>query len=116
MKRTLVIATPRNEKKFKSREKRLSAGRKISEFLARIIEEFPGKPSFIIAKGGITSHVVLADGLKIDKARVMGQILPGVPVIKLPANHRFGHIPFVIFPGNVGEEGSLFKVYNKFRI
>ena len=116
MKRTLVIATPRNEKKFKSREKRLSAGRKISEFLARIIEEIPGKPSFIIAKGGITSHVVLADGLKIDKARVMGQILPGVPVIKLPVNHRFGRIPFVIFPGNVGEEGSLFKVYNKFRI
>ncbi|NOY10340.1 MAG: hypothetical protein GXP33_16015 [Spirochaetes bacterium] len=106
---------PRNEKKFKRREKRLSAGGKISEFLARIIEGFPVKPSFIIARGGITSHVVLAEGLKIDKARVPGQILPGVPVIKLPANHRFGPIPFVIFPGNVGEEDSLFKIYNEFR-
>ena len=115
IKHTLIIITPREEKKFKSREKRLSAGRKISEFLAEVIEKYPIKPSFIIAKGGITSHIVLAEGLKIDKARVMGQILPGVPVIRLPVNHRFGPIPFVIFPGNVGEENSLFKVYEEFR-
>ena len=44
----------------------------------------------------------------------MGQILPGIPVIRLPVNHRFGPIPFVVFPGNVGEEDSLFKVYSKF--
>lgn len=115
MKSTLVITTPREEKSFNNREERLSAGQKISKFLAEVIENIPVKPAFIIAKGGITSHVVLAEGLKIERARVMGQILPGVPVIKLPASHRFGPIPFVIFPGNVGEENSLFKVYNEFR-
>ena len=42
---------------------------------------------------------------------------PGADAVFLyPAFFEGGRIPFVIFPGNVGEENSLFKVYGEFRI
>lgn len=38
------------------------------------------EPRFIIAKGGITAHDIAAKGLGIKQGKVLGQILPGVPV------------------------------------
>ena len=60
--------------------------------------------SFIVSKGGITSHDLLTRGLGVRKALVKGAILPGVPVLWAGAD---GNTPFVIFPGNVGSDGSV---------
>jgi len=66
-----------------------------------------------VAKGGITSHDILAHGLELVTARVLGQIMRGFPVVKSPPDHRFGEMPYVIFPGNVGGPDALKQVYEK---
>ena len=40
----------------------------------------------------------------------MGQIRPGIPVWEADENSRFPGIPYVVFPGNVGNEEDLKKV------
>jgi uncharacterized protein YgbK (DUF1537 family) len=106
-----VVFTSRREMKFESTAERMAAGHTTSHFLSRIVREVKFKPSFIIAKGGITSHDVLVHGLQIKSARVAGQFAPGVPVVTLPAEHRFAGIPYVIFPGNVGGPTALRDVF-----
>ena len=64
-------------------------------------------PSFVIAKGGITSSDVGTKALKVTRANVLGQIRPGIPVWQTGENSRFPGIPYVIFPGNVGDVETL---------
>lgn len=40
-------------------------------------------------------------------ALVLGQIAPGVPVWLTGPESKFPELPYVILPGNVGEEGTL---------
>ena len=65
------------------------------------------KPNFIIAKGGITSSDVGTKALRVKRARVMGQIKPGIPVWMTGDESKFPYMPYVIFPGNVGEVTTL---------
>lgn len=64
-------------------------------------------PGFVVAKGGITSSDVGTKALKVKKATVLGQVRPGIPVWRTGAESRFPGIPYVIFPGNVGEAETL---------
>lgn len=107
---TPVVYTPRRELTFESKDKRLKVGLKISSFLARLIRELPYRPSFVIAKGGITSHAVMVEGLRVKKARVLGQILPGIAVIAVEGGHKAQPIPLVIVPGNVGNNQALHHI------
>lgn len=109
--RTPVIYTSREEIPFLSIHERLMAGKKISAFLTHIVRLFTEIPAFVIAKGGITSHDILAKGLEVSSARVLGQAAAGIPVLKMPHNHRWPGMPYVIFPGNVGGNGTLLEVY-----
>ena len=106
-----LLYTSRRELDFASIDKRIEAGVYISKFLTKMIRDFPQKPSFVIAKGGITSHDILAKGLKVPISRVLGQAAPGVPILKMPLEHRWPGMVYVIFPGNVGEDDTLKKVY-----
>ena len=45
--------------------------------------------------------------LKVYRATVMGQVLPGIPVWKTGAESKFPGLPYVIFPGNVGDDLGL---------
>lgn len=63
-----------------------------------------------MAKGGITSSDIGVKALSVKEAYVLGQIQPGIPVWKTDADSKFPKIPYVIFPGNVGETDSLRKV------
>ncbi|HBH11704.1 MAG TPA: hydroxyacid dehydrogenase [Clostridiales bacterium] len=80
---------------------------KISEAVTRIASSITVRPNFIIAKGGITSSDVGTKALGVKKALVLGQILPGIPVWMTGAESRFPNMPYVIFPGNVGNETGL---------
>ena len=77
------------------------------------MEELEIRPRFIVAKGGITSSEVGTKGLRVRRARVMGQILPGVPVWQTGPESRFPGLPYVIFPGNVGDENALRNAVEK---
>lgn len=90
------------------REEELRLAVRISDGLVKIISSLAVRPKFIVAKGGITSSDVATKGLAIVKAEVMGQILPGIPVWRSGAESKFPGMPYVIFPGNVGNDESLF--------
>ena len=79
----------------------------ISEGVQALVGHLSVEPAFVIAKGGITSSDVGVKALKVKKARVLGQIRPGIPVWQTGEESKFPGIPYVIFPGNVGDENTL---------
>ena len=89
------------------KEKQLEVSVQISDAVTSIIGKLGVRPNFIIAKGGITSSDVGTKALKVKKAFVLGQILPGIPVWKTGPESTFPDMPYVIFPGNVGSEDAL---------
>ncbi|WP_437560486.1 four-carbon acid sugar kinase family protein [Acidithiobacillus sulfuriphilus] len=104
----VVLYTSRSERRFADQATRLAFGQAVSAFLMEVVQGLPSSLGFLISKGGITSNDVLSSGLALRTARVMGQILPGCSVLRCPADHpRFPDLPVVIFPGNVGDAGSL---------
>ena len=71
------------------------------------------RPRFLVAKGGITSSEIGVRALGVRRAWVLGQIAPGVPVWQTGPESRFPGLPYVIFPGNVGEDSTLFDVVRR---
>lgn len=80
---------------------------RISNAVQALVGDLRETPAFVIAKGGITSSDIGTKALKVRRALVMGQIRPGIPVWRTGAESRFPGIPYVIFPGNVGEDTTL---------
>ena len=89
----------------KEDELRLSV--KISDAVQSLVGRLKVTPAFVIAKGGITSSDVGTKALAVKRALVLGQIRPGIPVWQTGAESRFPGTPYVIFPGNVGEDSTL---------
>lgn len=106
---TPVIYTSRQEIRLDDANQRQHLGQQVSDFLVDIVYRLPFTPSYLVGKGGITSHDILTKGLGIRSARVLGQVIPSVPCVMAP------HFPYIIFPGNVGNEDSLREVYLKLR-
>jgi uncharacterized protein YgbK (DUF1537 family) len=79
-----------------------------------IVRALPGDIGFLISKGGITSNDVLSTGLSLQSARLLGQILPGVSMVKTNGEHPlFPNLPVVLFPGNVGDAWGLATAYRR---
>ena len=112
---TPVVYTARKEVRLDNADERQALGQKVSDFLVSIVARLPYQPAYLVAKGGITSHDILTHGLNIKLARVMGQILSGVPCIRTDNSARFSHLPYIIFPGNVGNENSLAEAFEKLK-
>lgn len=93
-----------------TKEKALLRSVEISNAVQRIVGDLKVEPSFIIAKGGITSSDVGVKALRVKEARVLGQAQPGVPVWKTDTESKFPGIPYIIFPGNVGNDDTLKKI------
>ena len=85
----------------------LEIGQRVSSALVDVVRNIRVRPDFVIAKGGITSSDVATEGLAVERARVLGQILPGVPVWRIGPESTFPGIPYVVFPGNVGSTRDL---------
>jgi uncharacterized protein YgbK (DUF1537 family) len=104
---TPVVYTSRAVQSGTDSAEFLAIGRRISQALTEILHVIRTQPRFIVAKGGITSHDVAQRGLGAERARVLGQIFPGVPAWKLEGSSRFTGIPYIVFPGNVGSSETL---------
>jgi uncharacterized protein YgbK (DUF1537 family) len=112
--KTPVVYTSREELTFEDRSTRLAFGEAVSDLLMRVEQALPLDLSFLISKGGITSNDTLSKGLGLRSARLLGQVLPGVSVVKTGPDHRrFPNLPVVLFPGNVGDEGALTRAYQR---
>ena len=101
--KTLVLDTG-------NKEDELKIAVQISEGTANIVSQLETIPAFIVAKGGITSSDIGVKGLKVSCAKVVGQIKPGIPVWITDKKSKFPHLPYIIFPGNVGEVSTLKEI------
>ncbi len=107
---TPVLYTSRQEIRLTDADQRQHLGQQVSDFLVACVRRLPFTPSYLVGKGGITSHDILTKGLGIKSARVLGQIVNSVPCVMTPSG-----FPYIIFPGNVGNENSLREVYMKLK-
>lgn len=89
----------------------LSAGTTIMNALCGVVRGLDRPLAYVIAKGGITSHALARDGLGMRSARVLGQIAAGVAVWRLGPESRHPGSVLVVFPGNVGDDGTLADVW-----
>ncbi|WP_303149539.1 four-carbon acid sugar kinase family protein [uncultured Cloacibacillus sp.] len=109
---TVVICTRRNKIEIQSDDPNtlLNLSNTISDALVDVIAKLAVPPSFIVSKGGVTSSDVGKKGLKITRARVIGQVLPGIPVWQAGDDSKFPGMAYVVFPGNVGDDNSLLQI------
>lgn len=107
--KTAVVFTSR-ETALTQRDDFLALGERIMEGLCAVVRNMAAPPAFVVAKGGITSYEVARAGLGMQDACVLGQIIKGVPVWEMGAGSKWKDIPYVVYPGNVGDDGALHRV------
>ncbi|RFU35588.1 hypothetical protein B7463_g788, partial [Scytalidium lignicola] len=89
----------------------LALGSLVMSGLVQIARNNQICPRYFIAKGGITSSDMASKALGMKRARVTGQAAPGVPVwINDDNESKFPGIPYVVFPGNVGDDSTLAEI------
>ena len=93
----------------------LSISQRVSAGLVAIVQALTVRPRYILAKGGITSSDVATQGLGVQRAMVLGQVLPGVPVWQLGPETRHPGLSYIVFPGNVGGPDALGSVVTALR-
>jgi uncharacterized protein YgbK (DUF1537 family) len=95
----------------------LAISRSVSTAVIEVVQAaLAAHPSWVVAKGGITSHDVAVRGLGIRRAEVVGQLLPGMVSVFRPiqaAPEAVG-TPYVVFAGNVGDDDTLADVIDLF--
>jgi uncharacterized protein YgbK (DUF1537 family) len=106
----VLLYTSRTLIQGSGKQDSLAISRAVSQALARITAlALAARPSWIIAKGGITSHDLAVQGLGIRRAEVAGQLFDGLISVFRPVDAVPGAIgmPYVVFPGNVGDDQTL---------
>jgi uncharacterized protein YgbK (DUF1537 family) len=91
----------------------LAVARRVSAALSGTVRAaLAAGPAWVVAKGGITSHDVALSGLGIRRAAVAGQLFPGLISVFHPLDAAPGAVgmPYVVFAGNVGDDGTLAQV------
>uniref|UniRef100_A0A8H7NQH4 Ketose-bisphosphate aldolase class-II family protein n=1 Tax=Bionectria ochroleuca TaxID=29856 RepID=A0A8H7NQH4_BIOOC len=97
--------------------KSLDIGSVVAKTLVSFLERLEQKPRYVIAKGGITSSDMATKGLRFKRAAIVGQAAPGVPLWRCDEpSAKWPGLPYVVFPGNVGTNDTLFEVVNGWRV
>ncbi|KAK5937701.1 hypothetical protein PMZ80_009830 [Knufia obscura] len=107
----VLIMTSRDIITGKDEKESLDIGSIVAKNLVRFLQDLSTRPRYIIAKGGITSSDMATKGLKMKCATVVGQAAPGVPLWEcFEETSKWAGIPYIVFPGNVGSENTLYDV------
>lgn len=97
--------------------KSLDIGSTVAEALVSFLTRLKIRPRYIIAKGGITSSDAATKGLNMKRATIVGQAAAGVPLWRCDESTcKFPGLPYVVFPGNVGVDHTLFEVVEGWRV
>ena len=85
----------------------------LSCFIAELVADLKYEIGYLISKGGITTNVILSNGLSADYVYLEGQILTGISVVtyKLKNDQK---LPIVTHPGNIGTKDSLVNIWKVF--
>lgn len=109
----VLLYTSRALRRVDDPDASLALSREVSRAVTDVVRgTLPGRPAWVVAKGGITSHDVASRGLGMRRGRILGQLMPGMisvfaPVVAYP--DAVG-MPYVVFAGNVGDEQTLADV------
>jgi uncharacterized protein YgbK (DUF1537 family) len=104
---TRVLFTTRRLRLGTSGETNLQIAAAVSSALVEIVRGIRERPAWVLAKGGITSTDIAVRGLDVASATVIGQLAPGVSLWRCGPTSRFPDLPYIVFPGNVGELDTL---------
>jgi uncharacterized protein YgbK (DUF1537 family) len=114
----VLLVTSRSLLRGRHAAESLEISRRVSTAVTEVVRTaLTAKPAWVIAKGGITSHDVAVRGLGIRRAKVLGQLLPGLVSVFRPidATPEVVGTPYVVFAGNVGDETTLASVIDLVR-
>jgi len=104
---TPVLFTSRGELHCRHAAERRRLGLALAGLMARLAARLAPELGYLISKGGITSHTLLADGLDLALVELQGQLLPGLSLVCTPAEAAVPGLPVVTFPGNLGDADTL---------
>ena len=112
--RTPVLHTSRGELVCRHAAERRALGQALAATMARLAAALAPQLGYLISKGGITSHVLLAEGLQLAAVELQGQVLPGLSLVLTPAGSAGAGaesgaepLPILTFPGNLGQADTL---------
>ncbi|XP_052181306.1 uncharacterized protein LOC127794335 [Diospyros lotus] len=105
-----LIMTSRDLITGKTPSESLEINFKVSSALVEIVRRITTRPRYILAKGGITSSDLATKALEAKRAKIVGQALAGVPLWQLGPESRHPGVPYIVFPGNVGDSKALAEV------
>jgi len=105
--RSAVLYTSRKLVTGADPRESLALGARVSTALVEIVRSLAVRPTWFVAKGGITSSDLATGALGIRRAEVLGQALPGVPVWRCGSESKWPGLAYVVFPGNVGGSDAL---------
>lgn len=109
----VIIYTSRKLITGKNDNSNIDIASKVSDALVTLVRGIHVRPKYVLAKGGITSHDLAVKGLGMKRSKVLGQIEPGIPVWEMEKETKFPKLPYIVFPGNVGNEKSLLTITQK---
>ncbi|XP_065849277.1 uncharacterized protein [Euphorbia lathyris] len=105
-----LVMTSRELITGKTPSESLEINFKVSSALVEIVQRITTRPRYILAKGGITSSDLATKALEAKCAKIAGQALAGVPLWLLGPESRHPEVPYIVFPGNVGDTKALAEV------
>ena len=104
---TPVLFTSRGELACRSAAERRRLGLELAALMARLAAALAPQLGYLISKGGITTHTLLADGLGLARVELQGQLLPGLSLVLTPSDGQVPGLPVLTFPGNLGDSETL---------
>jgi len=104
---TPVLFTSRGEMQCRLAAERRRLGLELAALMARLAAALAPQLGYLISKGGITTHTLLADGLALARVELQGQLLPGLSLVLTPSQGVVAGLPVLTFPGNLGDSETL---------
>lgn len=98
------VAIVSTERERRAEHGGLDVGERVMSALMQVVRALGDEAAVFVTKGGITSAEV-ASVLDAPRARVRGQLLPGVSVLDLATDR--GTRTQIVVPGNVGDVDTL---------
>ena len=113
----VVIRTSRTLLTGEDAVSSLVIARTVSAALVGTVREIVSqiRPSFVLAKGGITSSDTATEGLGMTRAWCRGTMLPGIISLWEPVTGLAQGIAYIVFAGNVGDDDALGAVVDTLR-
>ncbi len=107
---TPVLFTSRKEVSLAQIDQQVNFYNSLAHFISELVSDLKNEIGYLVSKGGITSNVILSNGFKANYVYLQGQIITGVSLVTFKFEND-ENLPIVTFPGNIGNQDSLVKVW-----